>query len=159
MDLASIAEKFGFPVLCVFACGWFIRWLVMDRIKALESAIKAGLQREVDERAAHLQAQRDRVRAADAFAAAMRDLAERTTRALERNTAVAEKNQDVLARLMDHLSARPCLSERPEPRPQTLHQGGAPAIEPRPPSSDDLPAIDPPTDQHDAVQRRFRMPR
>lgn len=147
MDFLSLAEKFGFPVLCVIACGWFIRWLVMDRIKALEMAFKASLAREAI-------AQEERIRAADRFAKAMQDMAEKTTRALERNTAVAEKNQDVLSRLMDHLVARPCLTD---PRPQTLHQDASPALMPhRSPSSADLPAVDPPTDQHSPQDRRWR---
>lgn len=153
MDFLSLAEKFGFPVLCVIACGWFIRWLVMDRIKALESAFKSSLAREAV-------AQEERIKAADRFAKAMQDMAEKTTRALERNTAVAEKNQEVLSRLMDHLVARPCLAEKPEPRPQTFHQDAAPALTPRrPPSSADLPAVDPPTDQHSPQEARWRTTR
>ena len=145
MDFLALAEKFGFPVLCVIACGWFIRWLVMDRIKALEQAFKSSLAREAI-------AQEERIKAADRFASAMRDMAEKTTRALERNTAVAEKNQEVLGRLLDQLGTRPCLAlERGEPQPHTLHQDP-----PRPPSSADIPAVDPPTDQHSAQDRRWR---
>lgn len=139
MDFLSLAEKFGFPVLCVIACGWFIRWLVMDRIKALEQAFKCSLAREAI-------AQEERIKAADRFANAMRDMAEKTTRALERNTAVAEKNQEVLGRLLDQLGTRPCLAiERPEPQPHTMHQD--PLHAHRPPSSADIPAIQPPTDR------------
>ena len=153
MDFLGFDEKFGFPVLCVIACGWFIRWLVMDRIKALEGAYKASLAREID-------AQAERIKAADRFANAMRDMAEKTTRALERNTAVAEKNQEVLSRLMDHLVARPCLIDHGEPRPHTLHQEAAPALQPRrTPSSADLPAVEPPTDQHSPLDARWRTPR
>jgi hypothetical protein len=147
MDIASLAEKFGFPVLCVIACGWFIRWLVMDRIKALEQAIKTGIAREAV-------AQDERNKAADRFAAAMKDMAEKTTRALERNTNVAEKNQEVLGRLLDQLGTRPCLSL--EHRPQTFHQPPASAIERRPPSSVDLPAVEPPTEPQSAQDRRWR---
>jgi hypothetical protein len=146
MDLASLAEKFGFPVLCVIACGWFIRWLVMDRIKALEQAIKASIAREAV-------AQEERIKAADRFAAAMKDMAEKTTRALERNTSVAEKNQEVLGRLLDQLGARPCLAA--EPRPQTFQQSAV-AIEFHTPSSAELPAVDPPTGSHSAQDRRWR---
>lgn len=153
MDFLALAEKFGFPVLCVIACGWFIRWLVMDRIKALESAFKASLAREIE-------AQAERIKAADRFAKAMQDMAEKTTRALERNTAVAEKNQEVLSRLMDHLVARPCLIDHGEPRPHTLRQEAAPALQPRrTPSSTDLPSVDPPTDQHGPQDARWRTPR
>lgn len=144
MDFLSLAEKFGFPVLCVIACGWFIRWLVMDRIKALEQAFKSSLAREAI-------AQEERIKAADRFAKAMQDMAEKTTRALERNTAVAEKNQEVLGRLLDQLGTRPCLAiERPEPRPQTLHQTDRPALSKRPPSSADIPAVQPATERHQA---------
>lgn len=153
MDFLSLAEKFGFPVLCVVALGWFIRWLVMDRIKALESAFKASLAREAV-------AQEDRIKAADRFAKAMQDMAEKTTRALERNTAVAEKNQEVLSRLMDHLVARPCLVEMSDPCPQTLRQEAAPALQHRrTPSSADLPPIDPPTEHHTPQDARWRTTR
>lgn len=137
MDFLSLAEKFGFPVLCVFALGWFVRWLVMDRIKALEQAIKSSLAREAI-------AQEERIRAADRFAGAMRDMAEKTTRALERNTAVAEKNQEVLGRLLDQLGTRPCLAV--ESRPSTLHQDALHQSH-RPPSSADIPAVQPSTDR------------
>jgi hypothetical protein len=147
MDFASLAEKFGFPVLCVIACGWFIRWLVMDRIKALEHAIKASIARETI-------AQEERIKAADRFASAMKDMAEKTTRALERNTTVAEKNQEVLGRLLDHLAARPCLAG--EPRPQSFQQPAVAAIELRTPSSAELPAVEPPTDRHDPQDNRWR---
>lgn len=146
-----MAEKFGFPVLCVIACGWFIRWLVMDRIRALESAFKASLAREIE-------AQAERIRAADRFASAMKDMAEKTTRALERNTAVAEKNQEVLARLMDHLVGRPCLLPRADsqsmPQPQTYHQADHGALTGRrPPSSADIPAVLPETVRVEKNQR------
>ena len=107
MDPASLAEKFGFPVLCVIACGWFIRWLVMDRIRALEGAVKSGLLREIAAQDYSRHAQEERIKAANNFATAMREMSERTTKALERNTAVSEKNQAVLIRLMDHLAGRP----------------------------------------------------
>lgn len=132
MDLASLAEKFGFPVICVFACGWFIRWLVMDRIKALETAFKASLARET-------LAQEERIRAANRFAEAMEQMAERATRALDRSTNVAEKNQEVLGRLTDHLSSRPCLLSKEEER--TYHQSH------RPPSRADIPSVQPATDR------------
>ena len=132
MDLTAIAKEFGFPVVCVFACGWFIRFLVMDRIKALETAFKASLARE-------LVAQEERISAANRFAEAMENMAERTTRALERNTLVAEKNQEVLGRLMEHLSARPCLLVPADEK--TFHQ------DTRPPSRADIPAVQPPTNR------------
>jgi hypothetical protein len=132
MDFTAIAKDFGFPVVCVFGCAWFIRWLVMDRIKALETAFKASLAREIV-------AQEERIRAANRFADAMENMAEKTTRALERNTAVAEKNQDVLGRLMEHLSARPCLLAPADEK--TFHQ------DTRPPSRADIPAVQPPTER------------
>lgn len=141
----------GAAIAAVVGALW---WQVRDRVKALESAVRTGLQREASSTEA-------RIAAANNFAEAMRQMAERTTKALERNTAVAEANQAVLVRLMDHLAERPCLAERPEPRPQTFHQPAAPAVEPRrqPPSSDDLPAIEPPTEAHGPQDRRWRTPR
>lgn len=151
MDFLGLLEKFGFPVLCVIACGWFIRWLVMDRIKALESAFKASLAREVI-------AQEERIKAADRFAKAMQDMAEKTTRALERNTAVAEKNQEVLGRLLDQLGTRPCMApDRQDPQP---HQPSINAVDPRrAPSSADLPAMEPPTETHGPQDGRWRTTR
>lgn len=147
----------GAAIAAVIGALW---WQVRDRVKALERANLASIQREMESRHTYAKAQEERIKASNNFAEAMRDMAEKTTRALERNTAVAEKNQEVLSRLMDHLVARPCLVEKPEPRPQTFHQEAAPALQPRrTPSSADLPAIDPPTEQHSPQEARWRTTR
>ena len=141
----------GAAIAAVVGALW---WQVRDRVKALESAVRTGLQREAI-------ATEARIAAANAFAEAMRAMAERTTKALERNTAVAEKNQEVLVRLMDHLAERPCLAEKPEPRPQTFHQEPVQPLFPRrqPPSSADIPPADPPTETHSPQDARWRTPR
>lgn len=118
-------------------------WQVRDRVQKLEAAVKAGLLREAT-------ANEARIAAANNFAEAMRQMTERTTRAMERMASVTDRNQEVLGKLLDHLAERPCLTERLDPRPQTFHQPSARAIEPRgekPPSSADLPAVDPPTER------------
>jgi hypothetical protein len=147
----------GTAIAAVVGALW---WQVRDRVRALERANLASIQRETESRHIYVKAQEERIKASNNFAEAMRDMAEKTTRALERNTAVAEKNQEVLSRLMDHLVARPCLIDHGEPRPHTLRQEAAPALQPRrTPSSTDLPSVDPPTDQHGPQDARWRTPR
>lgn len=133
-------------------------WQVRDRVRALERANLASIQRETEFRHIYVKAQEDRIRASNNFAEAMRDMAEKTTRALERNAAVAEKNQEVLARLMDHLVGRPCLLPKTEShpihQPQAYHQADHGALTGRrPPSSADIPAVQPETVRVEKNQR------
>lgn len=141
----------GGAVAAVVGALW---WQVRDRVKKLESAVAAGLQRE----AASAEA---RIASANGFAEAMRQMTERTTRAMDRYAAVVDRNQEVLARLLDHLATRPCLADPHDPRPQTFHQQPVSAVEPRSrvPSSVDLPAVDPPTDRHSPQDARWRTAR
>lgn len=145
----------GTAITAVVGALW---WQVRDRVKALERANTASLQREAEAQKIYAKAQEDRIKAANSFADAMRDMAEKTTRALERNTAVAEKNQEVLSRLMDHLIARPCLAEVPEPRPHNFTQGPAPLTQ-RPPSSAEIPSFDDSGSFSSPQDARWQKPR
>lgn len=147
---AEVLAASGGAIAAVVGALW---WQVRDRVQKLEAAVKAGLLREASSAEA-------RITAANAFAEAMRQMTERTTRAMERHALVMERNQEVLAKLLDHLAERPCLAERPEPRPQTFLQADARAVEPRrATSSSDLPAVDPPTESHSPQDARWRTPR
>lgn len=148
---AEVLAAVGAAVVTGYGALW---WQVRDRIQKLEKAVSAAAVREAA-------AQEARIAAANSFAEAMRQMTERTAKALERTTAVTAANQEVLGRLLDTLGERPCLLDRPEPRPQTLHQGPAHALDARrAPSSAELPpAHEPPTEQHSAQDARWRTTR